>query len=87
MLQEFVPEVKTYPGGDYDARVLDGFTYVGAELGPDQSERVRRLALAARELACLCVLYCPRSRELSLALTSLNQGVLWARNAIATEAE
>ena len=49
----------------------------------DQSIRYACLRSAAGELAKLCCENCPPSRELSLALTNLEQAVFWANASIA----
>jgi hypothetical protein len=51
--------------------------------GGDQVERYIQIRERGRQLAmCLCS-YCPPSRELSLALTNIEQSVMWANAAIA----
>jgi len=49
----------------------------------DQAERYKILRAAAKDLAELMARYCPDSRELSLALTNLEQASMWANAAIA----
>ena len=49
----------------------------------DQTERYQRLRSEARTLAESIVDLCPSSREQSLALTNLQQAVMWANAAIA----
>lgn len=49
----------------------------------DQSERYEEIRGSAKQLAKLFMLTCPRSRELSLALTNLEQSVMWANASIA----
>lgn len=49
----------------------------------DQPERYGDIRCRAKELAELMVGACPPSRELSLALTNLEQAVMWANAAIA----
>jgi uncharacterized membrane protein len=49
----------------------------------DQTERYQALRAKARELAYLVIHSCPSSRETSLALTNLEQAILWANAAIA----
>lgn len=49
----------------------------------DQPERYEQIREHARDLAILLVGLCPESRELSLALTNLEQSVIWANKAIA----
>ena len=49
----------------------------------DQPERYVRIRDAARALAGILVADCPLSRELSLAVTHLEEAVFWANAAIA----
>ncbi len=57
------------------------FTYHAPK--PDQPERYERLRAAAKLLAETFCGECPAGRELSLALTNLEQAVMWANAAIA----
>lgn len=50
---------------------------------PHQPERYTRIRAAAGDLAMLLACNCPASRELSLALTHLEDSVMWANAAIA----
>lgn len=50
---------------------------------PNQPERCTRIRAAAGDLAMLFATNCPPSRELSLALTNLEESVMWANAAIA----
>ena len=49
----------------------------------DQAERYGRIREAAKQLAFGLELRCPPSRELSLALTKLDEVVFWANASIA----
>lgn len=49
----------------------------------DQAERYQDLRNGAKELAKKIEVLCPPSREASLALTNLQQAVMWANAAIA----
>jgi hypothetical protein len=49
----------------------------------DQPERYAALRAQARALALDIFQFCPPSRERSLALTNLEQAVMWANAAIA----
>jgi len=49
----------------------------------DQPARYEALRAAAKELAKLIETSCPPSREASLALTNLQQAVMWANASIA----
>jgi hypothetical protein len=62
-------------------RIERDFTY-HAPTG-DQPQRYINLREAAKELAILMSSSCPPSRELSLALTNLEQATFWANAAIA----
>ncbi len=57
------------------------FTYHAPKEG--QAERYIELRAAAREMAELIDTQCPESRELSLALTKLEECVMWANASIA----
>jgi len=50
---------------------------------PDQLPRYGHLRQQASYLAADFIRLCPNSRELSLALTNLEQAVMWANAAIA----
>lgn len=50
---------------------------------PEQTARYRTIRNQAHDLAKNFALLCPDSREKSLALTSLEQAVMWANAAIA----
>ena len=62
-------------------RIENDFVY-HAPFG-DQTERYVELRNAAKDLAGLFVANAPESRELSLALTSLEESVMWVNAAIA----
>ena len=49
----------------------------------DQAERYTTIRSAANEVAATFNEFCPQSRELSLAMTNLEQAVFWANAAIA----
>ena len=57
------------------------FTYHAPK--PGQPERYTQIRDTAKEFAVLLVTECPESRELSLALTKLEEAVMWANAAIA----
>lgn len=61
--------------------IEQAFTY-HAPTG-DQAERYQEIRARAAALAAFLVANAPESRELSLALTSLQQTVMWANAAIA----
>jgi hypothetical protein len=49
----------------------------------DQAQRYEKIRAAVRDLAGLINDACPESREKSLAVTNLQQSVMWANAAIA----
>ena len=49
----------------------------------DQAERYNKLRESAKDLAYLIQDHCPDSREKSLAITNLQQAVMWANASIA----
>lgn len=62
-------------------RVKNDFTY-HAPTG-DQPKRYEKIRETAKGLAVLLVELCPDRRERSLALTKLEEAVMWANAAIA----
>jgi hypothetical protein len=64
-------------GGEVEKR----FTYHPPKGG--QPQRYERIRAQAREMAWLITCNCPESRETSLALTKLEEAVMWANAAIA----
>lgn len=62
-------------------QIKNNFTYHAPT--PDQVETYTILRDAFKELAFLLVDECPQSRELSLALTKLEEAVMWANAAVA----
>ena len=62
-------------------RLTNNFTYhKPTESQPERYEAIRDKAL---ELGILLATYCPASRELSVALTNLEDAVMWANASIA----
>lgn len=57
------------------------FTYHSPK--PGQPERYEELREKAKELARLIEVKCPDSREKSLAITNLQQSIMWANASIA----
>jgi hypothetical protein len=49
----------------------------------DQAERYVEIRDKGKELALLLETLCPTSRELSLAMTNLEQAIMWANASIA----
>lgn len=63
-------------------------TYTYHKPTPDQVERYTAIRTAGRHLADVVVLSTPPSREQSVALTNIQQAIMWANAAIAiTEQE
>ena len=63
------------------ARLENNFTY-HSPIG-DQPQRYTDLRQAVKSVATSMMQNCPPSRELSLALTKLEEAVFWANAAIA----
>lgn len=61
--------------------VVNRFTYHPPKDG--QSERYEALRAAGQHLAHLINNLCPESREKSLAITQLEQAIMWANASIA----
>jgi hypothetical protein len=61
--------------------LLKRFTYHAPK--DDQATRYEKIRANARFLAELLTELCPESRELSLAMTNLEQAVMWANASIA----
>ncbi len=64
-----------------DSEIEIRFTYHAPKAG--QRERYEALRDKAKELALLIDASCPESREKSLALTKLDEVIMWANAAIA----
>lgn len=62
-------------------QIEHNFTYHSPK--KDQLEGFTRLREDAKQLALLIDLYCPNSREKSLAITKLEESIMWANAAIA----
>lgn len=71
-----------YKPSEKDAKNIENnFIYHAPKEGqPKRYEDVRQ---AAKDFAEMLSMLCPPSRELSLALTNLEQSVMWANAAIA----
>jgi len=63
------------------ASIENNFTY-HKPFG-DQQERYERIRALGKELANEFSFSCPASRELSLAMTNLEESIMWANAAIA----
>lgn len=62
-------------------QIDNNFTYHTPK--DDQAKRYNNIREAAKSLAHLLNLFCPHSREKSLAMTKLEEAVMWANAAIA----
>ena len=62
-------------------QIENNFTYHAPKDG--QADRYTRIRAKAKEFAELIAEECPMSRETSLALTKLEESVMWANAAIA----
>lgn len=70
-----------YENGQTDERIANNFMYHAPKEG--QEERYDTIRKKARELAHVINGCTPMSREQSLALTTLEEAVMWANAAIA----
>ena len=66
---------------ELDARIESDFTYHAPK--PGQREVYEELRAYAKDLARRINLHCPEGREKSLALTKLEEAVMWANAGIA----
>ena len=64
-----------------NTKIENNFTYHPPK--GDQPERYEAIREGAKALAYLIENLCPDSREKSLALTNLEQSVMWSNSAIA----
>ena len=73
----------TYPFSDKQSNdgVENAFTYHPPT--GNQAERYEELRERGKHLARLMLNFCPPSRELSLALTKLEESIMWANASIA----
>lgn len=62
-------------------RVENSFTYHSPK--EDQAERYAEIRDTALKFAVRIMVECPHSRERSLAMTKLEEAVMWANKAIA----
>ncbi|HEY4722171.1 MAG TPA: hypothetical protein VII92_10015 [Anaerolineae bacterium] len=74
--------VLLYKISEADQKKLDSAFVYHAPKG-DQPQRYIELRDKAKELAELMTSLCPPSRELSLAITNLEQAIMWANASIA----
>lgn len=80
-MTEQAPSPSTLPESRLKQRIANDFTYHPPQ--GDQLARYITLRTEARVLAELFATYVPEGRELSLALTNLEQAVFWANAGIA----
>lgn len=64
-----------------NAQIENNFMY--HPLKERQNEKYEKIRSKAKELAYLIDELCPNSREKSLAMTNLEQSVMWANSSIA----
>lgn len=62
-------------------KLANNFTYHPPQ--PDQLPRYEEIRAKGKEMAEFLTATCPASRELSLAITNLEQTIFWANAAIA----
>lgn len=71
-----------YEPSDADRKKIElAFTYHPPK--GDQAERYIQIRDSAKQLALILTESCPPSRELSLAITALENSVMWANSSIA----
>lgn len=71
-----------YQPSESDQKKLDNnFTYHAPK--GNQSDRYVDIRDGGKQLAEIFTMLCPPSRELSLALTNLEQAIMWANASIA----
>jgi hypothetical protein len=76
--------LKTYtPAPEVVARINNDFVFHPPVEGSDQVQRYEHIRELCRQLAMELAKLCPPSRELSVALTSLDQAMFWGNAAIA----
>ena len=69
------------PVQDQIKKIENAFVYHAPKA--DQADRYVAIRERAKDLALFLVRECPESRELSLALTKLEESVMWANSSIA----
>lgn len=80
-IMSYTPNPNNQMSLDMEARIERDFTYHAPKTG--QTERYEQIRAKAKELALLIVASTPMSREQSLALTNIEQAVMWANASIA----
>lgn len=63
------------------ATIENNFMYHAPKEG--QQEKYGELRKKGKELVCLMVAFCPNSRERSLAITKVEEAIMWANASIA----
>jgi hypothetical protein len=71
------------PKNEVSDMIENNFTYHAPVADLDQAKKYEELRDAAKDLAYKFINNAPASRELSLALTNLEQAVFWVNAAIA----
>lgn len=80
-MERVTDEITTkYELSEEDTQLLDRWRHYKPH--GDQSRRFIKINQSTRKLAAIILENCPRSRELSLALTHLENVRLWSNNAI-----
>ena len=74
-------DINTIVEKKYSRSIDNNFTYHAPK--PVQAERYQTIREIAKGLAMFIEDHCPESRERSLAMTNLEQAVMWANAAIA----
>lgn len=69
------------PSEEEIKRLDNNFSYHAPK--DDQTERYEEIREYAKDLALIMLQFCPPSRERSLALTQLEDSVMWANASIA----
>lgn len=64
---------------NWDSKATNDKTY--------QPQRYKQINESTKDLAKMLMQYCPRGRELSIALTKLEEVKMWANTAISMEKE
>ncbi len=71
-----------YNSGAHEEELKKRFSH-HPPLGPNQVSRYEEIRENGKNLARVIIQRCPSSRELSLALTKIEEAVFWANAAIA----
>lgn len=71
------------PDPETQSRIANNHRYHAPKPGSDQPERYEEVRYLTGDLAHQLTRLCPPSRELSVALTKLEEAMFWANTAIA----